>query len=97
MINRMIHGDVHELRLNRPPVNALSPDLLQFLADEVRRSPDQGARAIVLSGREGVFSAGLDVPILFALERADLERALITVFDAREAVASSSVQSKYPK
>jgi enoyl-CoA hydratase/carnithine racemase len=91
MINRMIHGDVHELRLNRPPVNALSPDLLKFLADEVRRSPDQGARAIVLSGREGVFSAGLDVPVLFALDRADLERALITFFDAIEALASSSV------
>jgi hypothetical protein len=37
MINRMIHGDVHELRLNRPPVNALSPDLLQFKCGGRRR------------------------------------------------------------
>ena len=43
MIDRIIHGEVHELRLNRPPVNALSPDLLRLLADEVRRSPTQGA------------------------------------------------------
>ena len=42
MINRMIHGEIHELRLNRPPVNALSPDLLKFLAEEVHRSSDQG-------------------------------------------------------
>ncbi len=91
MINRMIHGEVHELRLNRPPVNALSPDLLQFLADEVRRSPAQGARALVLSGREGMFSAGLDVPVLFELEREDLGRALVSFFDAIEALATSTV------
>ena len=91
MINRMIHGEVHELRLNRPPVNALSPDLLRFLADKVRRSPQQGARALVLSGREGMFSAGLDVPVLIELEREDLGHALEAFFDAIEALASSSV------
>ena len=91
MINRMIHGEVHELRLNRPPVNALSPDLLQFLADEVRRSPEQGARALVLSGREGMFSAGLDVPVLIELDREELSRALVAFFDAIEALAASAV------
>ena len=91
MINRMIHGEVHELRLNRPPVNALSPDLLQFLADEVRRSPKQGARALVLSGREGMFSAGLDVPVLIELEREELRGALVAFFDAIEALAASTV------
>lgn len=91
MINRMIHGEVHELRLNRPPVNALSPDLLKFLADEIRRSPNQGARALVLSGREGMFSAGLDVPVLIELERERLGRALAVFFDAIEALAASAV------
>jgi len=91
MINRMIHGEVHELRLNRPPVNALSPDLLRFLADEVRRSPTQGARALVLSGREGMFSAGLDVPVLVELDREELGRALVAFFDAIEALAASTV------
>ena len=91
MINRMIHGEIHELRLNRPPVNALSPDLLQFLADEVRRAAEQGARAIVISGREGMFSAGLDVPVLFELDREDLGRALEAFFDAIEALAASVV------
>jgi 3,2-trans-enoyl-CoA isomerase len=91
MINRMIHGEVHELRLNRPPVNALSPDLLQFLADEVRRSPPQGARALILSGRDGMFSAGLDVPVLFELDKEELGRALVAFFDAIEALAASKV------
>jgi enoyl-CoA hydratase/carnithine racemase len=91
MINRMIHGEVHELRLNRPPVNALSPDLLRFLADEVRRSPKQGARALILSGREGLFSAGLDVPVFYKLDREDLGRALVSFFDAIETLAASEV------
>jgi 3,2-trans-enoyl-CoA isomerase len=91
MINRMIHGEVHELRLNRPPVNALSPDLLQFLADEVHRSVKQGARALVLSGRDGMFSAGLDIPLLVELDRNELERALVAFFNAIEALASSDV------
>ena len=91
MINRMIHGEIHELRLNRPPVNALSPELLQFLGEEVHRSVKQGARAIVLSGREGMFSAGLDVPVLVELDRKALGRALDSFFDAIEALAASTV------
>jgi enoyl-CoA hydratase/carnithine racemase len=91
MINRMIHGEIHELRLNRPPVNALSPDLLQFLAEEIRRSTEQGARAIVLSGREGVFSGGLDVPLLVELDREEFGRFLVGFFDAIEALAASAV------
>jgi enoyl-CoA hydratase/carnithine racemase len=91
MINRMIHGEIHELRLNRPPVNALSPDLLQFLADEVHRSSEQGARALILSGREGMFSGGLDVPILVELEQEELRSALEKFFNAIEALVSSPV------
>jgi enoyl-CoA hydratase/carnithine racemase len=91
MINRMIHGEIHELRLNRPPVNALSGDLLQFLGEEIHRSSEQGARAIVLSGREGMFSGGLDVPQLVELDREDLQHFLVTFFDAIEALANSPV------
>ena len=91
MIDRFIHGEVHELRLNRPPVNALSPDLLRLLADEVRRSPTQGARGLVLSGRDGMFSAGLDVPVLIELDREAMGRALTSFFDSIEALAASAV------
>lgn len=91
MINRMIHGEVHELRLNRPPVNALSPELLQFLADEIHRSSEQGARALILSGREGMFSGGLDVPLLMELDEGGMGRALVAFFNAIEALAASPV------
>jgi enoyl-CoA hydratase/carnithine racemase len=91
MITRMIHGEIHELRLDRPPVNALSPDLLQLLAAEVRCSPDRGARALVLSGGEGIFSGGLDVPVLMELDRGGFAQALEDFFDAIEALAASPI------
>ena len=92
MLEIVSHERITELRLNRPPVNALSPDLLTFLADEVHRSSDQGARAVVLSGREGMFSAGLDVPLLVELDEKELARALEAFFNAIEALVSSPVE-----
>jgi enoyl-CoA hydratase/carnithine racemase len=67
-------GDVRELRLNRPPVNALSPDLIAALHEAVTRAPGEGARALVISGSPGRFSGGLDVPLLLSLDRAGMER-----------------------
>jgi enoyl-CoA hydratase/carnithine racemase len=91
MIKRIVHGEIHELRLDRPPVNALSPDLLQLLASEVQTSADRGARALVLSGAEGIFSGGLDVPVLIELDRDGFARALEHFFDAIEALAASAI------
>ena len=54
-----------ELKLARPPVNALNPALCSDLPHA--RSPqavDDGVQGIVLSGGPKVFSAGLDVPYL---------------------------------
>lgn len=59
---------VTELRLNRPPVNALSAELLHGLASALAQAESE-ARAVVLSGRPGIFSAGLDVPLLVTLDR----------------------------
>ncbi len=91
MITRTIHGEIHELRLDRPPVNALSPDLLQLLAAEVRCSKERGARALVLSGGEGIFSGGLDVPVFIELDHDGLARALEHFFDAIESLAASPI------
>ena len=91
MIQRIEHGDILELRLDRPPVNALSPEMLQGLAGAVREAPAAGARALVISGREGMFSAGLDIPHLVSLDRAELEHAVDGFFGALETVAASAV------
>ena len=69
MIVTLNHGPVREVRLNRPPVNALSHDLITALLRAVEVAPEQGADALVLSGPPGLFSAGLDIPLLIKLDR----------------------------
>ena len=68
------HGPVRELRLARPPVNALDPALVDALHVALVEAPRSSAKVLVLSGRPGMFSAGLDVPALLALDRAAMQR-----------------------
>lgn len=72
MLETIRHDTIHEIRLARPPVNALDPALVRVLRDAIAAAPREGARGLVLSGREGLFSAGLDVPVLLALPRETL-------------------------
>jgi Delta3-Delta2-enoyl-CoA isomerase len=69
MIVTTEHGAVRELRLNRPPANALSPELIVALTQAIESAPKEAARALVLSGAPGRFSGGLDVPLLLTLDR----------------------------
>ena len=69
MIRTIDHGVIRELRLDRPPVNALSPELIAALKKAIQAAPGNGARALILSGAPGRFSAGLDVPLLLGLDR----------------------------
>ena len=67
------HGTVRELRLARPPVNALSPALIAALAAAIAPPAGAGAPgALVLSGAPGIFSAGLDLPRLLHVDRAGI-------------------------
>ncbi len=91
MIEQTQHGSIREIRLARPPVNALNPDLLIALRNAVEAAPDAGARAIVLSGGPNVFSGGMDVPHLLGLEGAALKAAWHSFFDACIAIAKSPV------
>lgn len=91
MIEIHDHGAVRELRLARPPVNALDPELLTRLADAVTAAPDAGAAAIVVSGSEGIFTAGLDIPTLLKLDRDGMTAALEVFFGAMEVVAASPI------
>lgn len=63
------HG-IRELRLARPPVNALNPELVATLKRVLEQAPRDGTQALVLSGAPGLFSAGLDIPALLQLDRA---------------------------
>jgi enoyl-CoA hydratase/carnithine racemase len=91
MIEQTQHGSIHEIRLARPPVNALNPELLTALREAVEAAPGAGARAIVISGGPNVFSGGLDVPHLLELDAAALKDAWRGFFDAAIAIAKSPV------
>ena len=69
MITSIEHGAVRELRINRPPANALSPEVIVELRKNIQACAANGAGAIVLSGVPGMFSAGLDVPLLLTIDR----------------------------
>lgn len=85
MILTINHGTVRELRLNRPPVNALTTELFIALREAIQSAPGDGVRALILSGAPGRFCAGLDVPLLLGLDRpamAVLWRELYTLLQA---------------
>ncbi len=90
MLETYDHGTVRELRMDRPPVNALDPTLVDTLTGAIA---DAGmhCEAIVLSGREGLFSAGLDVPELLRLDRPALAAFWEQFFRLLETLARSPV------
>ncbi|MCJ0825123.1 enoyl-CoA hydratase/isomerase family protein [Luteimonas sp. 50] len=87
------HGAVRELRLARPPVNALDPQLCAGLSAAIAEAIAEGVQGLVLSGGPKVFSAGLDVPFLVSLgdDRAALRAAWEAFFEAARALAQSPV------
>ena len=93
LVERIAHGPVHELRLARPPVNALDPALCTAIAGAIDAAVADGAHGLVLSGGPGVFSAGLDVPHLVRLgaDRAALTGAWEAFFRAARALANAPV------
>jgi enoyl-CoA hydratase/carnithine racemase len=93
LVVRSAHGPVHELKLARPPVNALDPTLCTDLCVAIEDAIADGARGLVLSGGPKVFSAGLDVPYLVSLgaDRAALAAAWGRFFACARALAQSPV------
>lgn len=75
MLTEIHHDQIIELRLSRPPVNAINPTLLLELSDSIKKyTKNQGdKKAIIISGAPGMFSAGLDVPALLELSRPEMQ------------------------
>jgi 3,2-trans-enoyl-CoA isomerase len=71
MLEIIDHGEIREIRLARPPANAFNLELTSALC-EAFDAAGREAAAVVVSGRAGMFSAGLDVPELIALDRAQM-------------------------
>jgi enoyl-CoA hydratase len=69
-------GDVAVVGIDRPPANALDPELLEQGLEAAREVERLEPRAVVLHGRPGFFSAGLDLKVTPTLD-ADGQRALV--------------------
>ena len=86
-------GPVRTLRLARPPVNALNPELCRALIEALAEAHADGVHGLVLAGAEGIFTGGLDVPYLMSLgdDRDALLDAWHAFFGAARALAESRI------
>lgn len=91
MILTIDHGPVRELRLDRPPVNALSAELIRGLREVLTAARAEGFRALILSGSPGRFSGGLDIPLLLALDRSTMEAVWHDFYDLLRTIAQSPI------
>ena len=80
-----------EIRLDRPPVNALNPELVGKLDQAIRQAGGNGARAVVVSGAPGLFSAGLDVPELLGLDAGGMNAFWQKFFGLLETIARAEI------
>tara|TARA_B000000475_G_C15890763_1_gene404405 strand:+ start:97 stop:849 length:753 start_codon:yes stop_codon:yes gene_type:complete len=56
-----------DIQMNRPPVNALNYELVDALHQAIDLNTSNGAKGLILSGGEGIYSAGLDVKKLLEM------------------------------
>jgi 3,2-trans-enoyl-CoA isomerase len=90
MLKIINHKDIREIRLARPPVNALDPELVKLITQSLREAASQ-SNAVVLSGKEGLFSAGLDVVALMQLDRDGMTDFWTAFFELLETIACSPI------
>lgn len=73
MLDIIDHNNVREIRLSRPPANALNHDLVIEFSQALEQAGRE-AGAVVVSGQPGMFSAGLDIPDLLQRNREEMSR-----------------------
>lgn len=91
MLEEFQHGEVREIRLARTPANALNQPLVVQLTQRLRAASLEGSRAVVLSGQPGMFSGGLDVPMLITLDWNELQRFMRSVLALQNQLAVQSI------
>jgi enoyl-CoA hydratase/carnithine racemase len=82
---------VATIRLNRPPMNALSAALQADLADAAEQvQADEAVRAVVLYGGEKLFAAGADIKELSEAGYAQISSHIASLQGVLDAVAAIS-------
>ena len=66
MINVSQKGQIQIIELNRPKVNAINAELIKSIHNQLNQSEkNESIKGIILTGSNGVFSAGLDIISLY--------------------------------
>lgn len=65
------HGSIREVKLARKPANALNPELVSALTESLEEAARQ-SEAVVISGLNGMFCAGLDLIELLEKDRKEV-------------------------
>ena len=85
LITERRDNGVELIRFNRPPMNALSAELLEELADHVDGlAVDPELKAVVLAGNDRVFAAGAEISQI----QTDTDRLIGTFHRAFDALAA---------
>jgi len=90
MLNITDHDRIREICLARPPVNALNSKLVELLTRSIKQAQSE-CDAVVLSGRDGLFSAGLDVVELMQYDRNGMTGFWTAFFELLRTTACSPV------
>lgn len=87
------HGDIREIRLARPPANALDTALCRELIAAINQAQADDVHAIVLSGAPHIFSGGMDVPYLLShgADRGKLLDSWQAFFGAAKTLAETRI------
>ena len=88
------HGPIRELRLARPPVNALDTELCRQLIHALDQAVAEEVHGVVLSGSERIFTGGMDVPHL--LSHGQDKRALMDSWNAFFGAVRAVAESRIP-
>lgn len=96
LIDYKTSGDLCVLRLDAPPVNAITPRLLNALVEAIdRANADNGVKTIVVAGDDRHFSAGADTSLFKGLSSSEdaitLSQDFQDAFDKVEASAKPVV------
>jgi 3,2-trans-enoyl-CoA isomerase len=91
VLHIQFHDAVAEIRMDRPPANALNRELVELLLAALESTRMDGAHAIILTGRPGMFSGGLDVPELLGQDRRQVEAFWSLFFSLNRQLAGSPV------
>ena len=66
MIKTYQKDQIQIIELNRPKVNAINEELIKSLISHLNSvEKDNTIKGIILTGQEGIFSAGLDIIELY--------------------------------